>query len=336
MFANSWRFLAVFLLALQLSFVSSADVVFLKNGKKIKTKEAWEEGGQVKCYRFGTIVGYPKDLVERIEKEQITEEEETDLPDVETKKKKTDIDKQLSEKHPPKNKIEKAGNGTVTIKTLIGSGSGFFITDDGYILTNRHVAEADQKGIKRIERELKKEKEMLKAMKKIFGRRKYLELEKARQKKVEEFEFLKVKSYYSSIKICLVDDTEFKVSVEAISDNYDLALLKLDGYKTPFIEPANIKLAQGQTLYAIGNPLNLSHSVTSGIFSSYRDGFIQTNVPLNAGNSGGPVITKDGKVVGISTWKMVGIDVEGLSFAIPIKTAIKEFKELAGLRKLVE
>jgi len=51
---------------------------------------------------------------------------------------------------------------------------------------------------------------------------------------------------------------------------------------------------------------------------------------INPGNSGGPLVTKDGKVIRISTWKVAGPLVEGLGFAIPINVALKEFERYLG------
>ncbi|MFC1886440.1 hypothetical protein ACFLZM_05230 [Thermodesulfobacteriota bacterium] len=59
------------LLALIFPLFSGADIIHFKDGKQIKTKQAWEEDGVVKCYRFGQIVGYPQKNVKRIEKEAI-------------------------------------------------------------------------------------------------------------------------------------------------------------------------------------------------------------------------------------------------------------------------
>jgi S1-C subfamily serine protease len=91
----------------------------------------------------------------------------------------------------------------------------------------------------------------------------------------------------------------------------------------------------GSQVYAIGSPKNYSHSVTSGIFSGLRKFnsggtyYLQTNAQINPGNSGGPLITEDGQVVGINTWKHLE-DTEGLGFAITINTAFDEFKRSLG------
>ena len=78
-------------------------------------------------------------------------------------------------------------------------------------------------------------------------------------------------------------------------------------------------------MYAVGSPLNLANSVTSGVLSSYRKDHIQTNAEIYPGNSGGPLITKDGRVIGVNTLKLVTEKFEGLGFAIHIDLVFQEF-----------
>ncbi len=66
---------------------ANADIIILNNGKKIKTIRAWTEGDQVKCYRFGAIIGYPKENVKRIEEEPDENFEQVMLPRKETQSK---------------------------------------------------------------------------------------------------------------------------------------------------------------------------------------------------------------------------------------------------------
>jgi serine protease Do len=123
-----------------------------------------------------------------------------------------------------------------------------------------------------------------------------------------------------------VDDTQLYARLIALSKKHDLALLKVDGYQTPALQPATAHhLAQGDQVYAIGNPANLRNTVTSGIFSGYEGSFIQTNAQINPGNSGGPLIDPEGRVLGINTKKKTGNAIEGLGFAIPIQTALEDF-----------
>ncbi len=129
-----------------------------------------------------------------------------------------------------------------------------------------------------------------------------------------------------SFTILLVDDTELYARLIKVSEKHDLALLKLDGYRTPALEPGNPgQLAQGDPVYAIGNPANLRNTVTSGIFSGFEGSLIQTNAQINPGNSGGPLVDPQGRVLGINTKKKTGAAIEGLGFAIPIHAALQEF-----------
>jgi serine protease Do len=91
-------------------------------------------------------------------------------------------------------------------------------------------------------------------------------------------------------------------------DGLDLALLKINrpGTRFPTVALGQIKSAQvGDSTYAIGTPLNeaLQNTFTAGIISALRDGgkFIQHNVAINEGNSGGPLLNDKGEVIGVNT-----------------------------------
>ncbi|MGE0151965.1 MAG: S1C family serine protease [Reyranellaceae bacterium] len=109
----------------------------------------------------------------------------------------------------------------------------------------------------------------------------------------------------------------------------DMALLKVDrlGPARAGLRPLPIrpgKLTLTEKVYAIGNPLGLSQTVTDGIVSAYRqrpgDGqeYIQASVSITFGNSGGPLLDANGNVVGVSVATMGG----GLNFFIPIEAAL--------------
>jgi len=130
-----------------------------------------------------------------------------------------------------------------------------------------------------------------------------------------------------NFKVICKDGSELSAYLVAISDDHDLALLKIDGCQTPFIPPADTgPLAQGVRVYAIGSPVGLHDSVSRGIFSGFEDNFIKTDAKIYPGNSGGPLITANGRVVGINSFKKLTRRFEGLGFAIPIDVAIEEFK----------
>lgn len=128
-------------------------------------------------------------------------------------------------------------------------------------------------------------------------------------------------------KIILKDGTEINARLVRESHEIDLALLKVDGFLTPCLSPAPGDLRQGGTVYAIGNPLELRDSVSRGILSGYENSLLKTDAKIYPGNSGGPLINSEGKVLGINTFKILTRNFEGLGFAIPIKAALDEFKE---------
>ena len=112
----------------------------------------------------------------------------------------------------------------------------------------------------------------------------------------------------------------------------DLALLKIDGsYERIRLGNSN-NVQAGEKVIAIGNPLGLQFSVSQGIVSAiHREGpngleaYIQTDAALNPGNSGGPLINKEGRVIGINNCKVGGS--ESLGFALEsnfIKEGINE------------
>jgi S1-C subfamily serine protease len=111
----------------------------------------------------------------------------------------------------------------------------------------------------------------------------------------------------------------------------DLALLKIPGKYDALPLADSTKVKVGEKVIAIGNPLGLSFTVTEGIVSAVkRPGpnglgiYVQTDVSLNQGNSGGPLINTQGEVVGMNNFKVGGS--EGLGFAIEAD-AIKDFVE---------
>jgi S1-C subfamily serine protease len=110
--------------------------------------------------------------------------------------------------------------------------------------------------------------------------------------------------------------------VIADDPEHDLAVTKVPGKGLPYLNLEDSEsLAVGQHVLAIGSPLGLENSVSDGIVSGIRneDGksWIQTTAPVSHGNSGGPLLVMNGKVVGVVTWK-AGSG-ENLNFAAPSK-----------------
>ncbi|MCF6289885.1 MAG: trypsin-like peptidase domain-containing protein [Desulfobacterales bacterium] len=143
----------------------------------------------------------------------------------------------------------------------------------------------------------------------------------------------------SRIFVALPDSQkELEAELVGMAERLDLAVLKVVAAKEyPFIPPGRSdNLMIGETVIAIGNPLGLGHSVTTGIISAQRrripvgNGFvavfIQTDALINPGNSGGPLININGELIGINT--AIASQAQGIGFAIPIDTAKKIASDL--------
>jgi len=118
----------------------------------------------------------------------------------------------------------------------------------------------------------------------------------------------------------------------------DLALLKVDATHLPTVVlRSGVRVHQGELVFAIGNPEGLRNTVTMGVVSSLARQldpdkpmvYIQTDAPLNPGNSGGPLVDIDGNVVGINTLMLSeGGGSEGLGFAIPAAIVSFDYQSL--------
>jgi S1-C subfamily serine protease len=163
-----------------------------------------------------------------------------------------------------------------------GSGSGFFITPDGYALTNSHVVEAG--------------------------------------------------GPQPAVQVQLEDGSRLAARVVGTDPDTDLALVHAGSAATlHHLELGDsAAVRQGQVVVAIGSPLGLGHTVTTGVVSALGrslrarngrliDGVIQTDASLNPGNSGGPLLDTRARVIGINTAIIAGA--QSLCFAVPAATA---------------
>ncbi len=180
-------------------------------------------------------------------------------------------------------KIQQNGNSIFlgNSEEKLGLGSGIILTDNGYILTNQHVS----------------------------GNK------------------------YSNCYVTLENGQTYNGSVLWADSNIDLAIVKIVANNLDYIEIGDsdsIKLAD--EVYAIGNPIGIEfqRTVTKGIISgkdrtikiedgeqgNYMEDLIQTDATINEGNSGGPLVNKNGELIGINTVKIN--DAEGIGFAVPV------------------
>ncbi|MFZ6744512.1 DegQ family serine endoprotease [Undibacterium sp. JH2W] len=171
-----------------------------------------------------------------------------------------------------------------------GVGSGFIISQDGYVLTNAHVVDGA-----------------------------------------------------SEVYVKLTDKREFKAKVVGADRRTDVAVLKIDGTKLPRVTIGDSdKIKAGEWVIAIGSPFDLDNTVTAGIISAKaRDTgdylpLIQTDVAVNPGNSGGPLINMRGEVIGVNSqiYSRSG-GYMGISFAIPIDEAMRVVEQLKSAGKVV-
>ena len=140
------------------------------------------------------------------------------------------------------------------------------------------------------------------------------------------------------VKIELTDGRKFTAEIVGADSDSDVAVVKIDAKNLPSLELADSDtLEVGEWVLAIGNPLGLSHTVTAGIVSAkgrsgfdlaHFENFIQTDAAINFGNSGGPLINLDGKVVGINTAIASSTGNIGIGFAIPINMAKHAYEQL--------
>jgi S1-C subfamily serine protease len=135
----------------------------------------------------------------------------------------------------------------------------------------------------------------------------------------------------SEVEIGLTDGNIFVAQVVGADPATDLAVVRAGASGLPTAELGDsASLRVGQLVIAMGNPLGFQNTVSSGVVSALGralrsqsgrliENIIQTDVPLNPGNSGGPLVDSRGRVIGINT-AMIAV-AQGISFAVPINTA---------------
>jgi S1-C subfamily serine protease len=394
---------AVWLFALVLRPAAvPAHVIVLKDGQRIQTGRVWEENGFVKYRIPGGSLGIRKERVEKI----VYEDVGAPPPPPKTAPNVADLQAQLREEVNPANPVEAATLATVTIVSPVSKASGFFISGDGHILTNKHVVQVDRdrlnemeatidagkKQLARLERQLSDFKKKLDAdaqwlsrtkqelgamqTKRRFPSKRLAKRHMAQLAALNDNYNARLYGYYARhdqydlmLKgfndrakrlneamqtyeamddratsrrrpyVVLIDGTELDVDIVRESDRYDVALLKLDRYRTPFLVPGNPdQTAIAKPVFAIGNPTGqrpnsvsagtLKNIIAPGILSRREGVFLQSDAKIYPGNSGGPLIDEKGRVLGINTMKEVTRKFEGLGYALSIRTALAEFEDI--------
>ncbi|BCL36597.1 HhoA/HhoB/HtrA family serine endopeptidase [Nostoc sp. MS1] len=148
-----------------------------------------------------------------------------------------------------------------------------------------------------------------------------------------------------TVRVILTDGRSFPGKVLGKDSLTDVAVVKIQANNLPTVTVGNSdKLQPGQWAIAIGNPLGLDNTVTTGIISATgrtsnqigapdkRVEYIQTDAAINPGNSGGPLLNSRGEVIGMNTAIIQGA--QGLGFAIPIKTAQRISNQLISTGKV--
>ncbi len=147
----------------------------------------------------------------------------------------------------------------------------------------------------------------------------------------------------SEVLVTLFDKREFKAKIVGADERSDVALLKIDASGLPAVRIGDVsRLRVGEWVLAIGSPFGLESTVTAGIVSAKQRetgsdiAFIQTDVAVNPGNSGGPLISTRGEVVGVNSQILspVGSYI-GISFAIPIDEAMRVAEQLRSSGRVV-
>jgi serine protease Do len=147
------------------------------------------------------------------------------------------------------------------------------------------------------------------------------------------------------VNVTLSDRREFQAKVVGSDEQSDVAVLKIAASDLPYLRTGDSRgLKPGQWVVAIGSPFGLDHSVTAGIVSAVGRAanaqqryvpFIQTDVAINRGNSGGPLLNTRGEVVGINSQIFSNSGgYMGVSFAIPMDVAMNVAQQIRTTGKV--
>lgn len=188
--------------------------------------------------------------------------------------------------------------------TATTQGSGIIISEDGYILTNNHIVDSESSS-----------------------------------------SFSAISDANKVVVYLYNDTTPYEAKIIGTDSQTDLAVIKIEKTGLSPVEIGNSdEVKVGEFAMAIGNPLGMKSSVTSGIISAVDRSvdeasdadytLIQTDAAINAGNSGGALVNSKGQVIGVNTLKFAGNGIEGMGFAIPINATKPITEELIAYGKI--
>lgn len=189
--------------------------------------------------------------------------------------------------------------------TSKATGSGVIISKDGYILTNNHIINTSS----------------------------------------SSSSYYTVSDANKVVVYLYNEDDPIEAKIIGSDSVTDLAVLKIERDDLTAIEFGDSDSVQiGEFAMAIGNPLNMRNTVTSGIISGTNREItdvsgtmytlLQTDAAINSGNSGGALVNAEGKLIGINTLKMAGNGIESMGFAIPINSTFDITEQLISSGKV--
>ena len=147
-----------------------------------------------------------------------------------------------------------------------------------------------------------------------------------------------------TVQVGLADGRKVTGTVLGRDPGLDVAVVRIPNNDVPVAPLGNSdQLQVGQIAIAIGNPLGLERTVTTGVISAVNrpgrtlggETFIQTDAAISPGNSGGPLVDSRGKVIGINSAELLGQGVSGLGFAIPINLAMNMASQVLATGRYV-
>ena len=282
-----------FIFAALIAVSAKGDTVVLKTGQKLTGDIVAEKQDKLYIDVGVTVLAVPKQDILEFNKYEpnnpaIQESENTEKQSAKSSTGRLYYTGDAAKTRTIEQCVAEVAEAVVKVSSPAGLGSGFFINEQGCLITNYHVIE--------------------------------------KETKIEITVYKKAGDGFDKLTAGGFDKKVFKnVRIEALNPFVDLALLKIEDlgdYKVRFVPLGDVaQIRVGQPVFAIGNPLGLERTVTNGVISSTGRPFeglvyLQTNADINPGNSGGPLFNLSGQVIGVTNRGYIFFG--GLGFAIPV------------------